>query len=347
MSPITKSGMCAVLAFSIMVLAAGCGDPKSSVFDPDRGKHKTAWMPGGHAAAASSGTSTNGNAIPATAACVECHGTDLTGGISGVSCTACHIGGPTAIHPATWVPIVLTHGPSVSNGTTTSAQCANQYCHGATLAGVDSSGPSCSHCHTWPFTPGSVVCGSCHDIPPAGTRYPNMAGRHGVHTAITGTSGTSCSPCHSGSDGASGTVMHYDTIIDIAFLAAYNAKTGAASYNATTLVCSNVSCHGGQQTPNWTSGGIDVNTQCTSCHTYGTSSQNPQYNSYYSGEHNKHVNQERIACSNCHDTTKLATVHFNDLNTAAMNQAAATLGNQIQSYSGGSCNPRCHGNETW
>ena len=35
--------------------------------------------------------------------------------------------------------------------------------------------------------------------------------------------------------------------------------------------------------------------------------------------------------SNCHDTTKLATVHFNDLNNTAMNQAAATLGNQIQS----------------
>jgi len=90
-----------------------------------------------------------------------------------------------------------------------------------------------------------------------------------------------------------------------------------------------------------------MSTPSASCHTYGTSSPNPQYNSFYSGEHNKHVNGEHIACINCHDTTKLATVHFNDLNTTAMNHAAATLGNQIQSYSGGSCNPRCHGNENW
>jgi len=74
-----------------------------------------------------------------------------------------------------------------------------------------------------------------------------------------------------------------------------------------------------------------MSTPSASCHTYGTSSPNPQYNSFYSGEHNKHVNGEHIACINCHDTTKLATVHFNDLNTTAMNHAAATLGNQIQS----------------
>ena len=238
----TGTGFAALIMLTIVALLTGCSDPNGqNYFNSDTGKHVEGWLPGQHAAAASSGTTSMGNAIPSTGRCAECHGTDLGGGISSVSCTACHLGGPTAIHPSTWVPIVLTHGPSVSTGTTTAAQCANQYCHGAALTGVADSGPSCSHCHTWPFTSGSVACGSCHDIPPAGTRYPNMAGRHAVHTAVTGTSATSCSPCHNGSDGASGTIMHYDNVIDVAFLPAYNARTGAANYNATSHTCSNVS----------------------------------------------------------------------------------------------------------
>lgn len=38
-----------------------------------------------------------------------------------------------------------------------------------------------------------------------------------------------------------------------------------------------------------------MSTPSASCHTYGTSSPNPQYNSFYSGEHNKHVKGEHIA----------------------------------------------------
>jgi hypothetical protein len=48
--------MCAVLAFTSMLLASGHGDPKSNVPDPDRGLHKTAWLPAQHAAAVTIGT---------------------------------------------------------------------------------------------------------------------------------------------------------------------------------------------------------------------------------------------------------------------------------------------------
>lgn len=341
-------------AFLVLLTLAACGDPNpDSTFDPDTGKHPAAWLPAQHATAASSGTTTLGTAIPALDPCTECHGADLTGGIATVSCTTCHLGGPASAHPTDWFPIVLTHGPSVSSGATTEDQCANQYCHGATLAGVTDSGPSCALCHTWPFTPGSIVCGSCHGLPPDGSRFPDVAGRHLVHTAFTGTTLSDCSICHSGSDGVSGSNLHYDLVVDVAILAAYDAKTGAAAYLSAGQTCSQVSCHGGQTTPNWQSGSIDVNSQCRTCHAYGTT----QYNSFSSGEHSKHVNGEGISCTECHDTTKLATVHFNDLDTPAMDQAPLSLRDALN-YTGtagapaaGTCTINCHGenhtNRSW
>lgn len=166
MSPITKSGICAVLACGILLLAAGCGDSKSNVFDPDRGQHKTAWLPGEHSLAVTIGTSSVGAPVYSTEQCAECHGVDLDGGISNVSCTSCHLGGPTAVHPAAWDPIYLSHGPSASaNGTDS---CSNQYCHGSTLAGVAESGPACTTCHSIPYDPSTVTCGACHSLPPNG-----------------------------------------------------------------------------------------------------------------------------------------------------------------------------------
>ena len=217
-------------------------------------------------------------------------------------------------------------------------------CHGTMLQGGISA-VGCfmnAACHA-----GVTSCGTCHGNPPSGTMYPNIAGGHAAHMSVS--IGLVCADCHTGA--GSGTALHMNYVADVALSTAmqttFKAKSGTVAYNAAAATCSKISCHGGIATPAWTSGTIDVNSQCTSCHTYGTSAQTPEYNSYYSGRHNKHVNQEGISCTDCHDTTKLATVHFNDLNTTAMTQAAQTLGNQIQSYSGGSCNPRCHGNESW
>jgi len=338
MSPITKSGMCAVLAFSILLLAAGCSDPKNDIFNIDTGKHKIAWLPGEHSLAVTIGTTSVGAPIYSTDNCIECHGTNLSGGISGVSCTSCHMGGPTAVHPLEWDPIYLSHGPSASaNGT---SPCSNQYCHGTTLTGVANSGPSCNKnigiggCHDIPYTSASVICGACHRIPPDGTKFPNLAGKHGKH-ATSNT--TSCNICHNGASSYVGD--HHNNVINFSFLPAYTPKTGgSSSYNAATNRCSNISCHGGQQTPSWYTGSIDVNTQCTSCHTYGTS----QWNSFGSGEHDKHVNDKGFACTECHDTSKLAPVHFNDLDTAAMNQAYLTI-NDALNYTGGQCTLTCHG----
>jgi predicted CxxxxCH...CXXCH cytochrome family protein len=139
--------------------------------------------------------------------------------------------------------------------------------------------------------------------------------------------------------------------VDVAFLGTtYNVKSGgSATYNVAGFSCSNISCHGGQTTPNWQSGTINVNTQCTACHAYGTT----QYNSYNSGQHYLHLidpnngPQPKLICTNCHDTTKLTTSHFTKLNTSVMEgPASATILNTVN-YNGTSCNPSCHGNETW
>jgi predicted CxxxxCH...CXXCH cytochrome family protein len=141
--------------------------------------------------------------------------------------------------------------------------------------------------------------------------------------------------------------LHINGVADVIIGTAYNAKSGAASFNAASEACANVSCHGGQTTPSWLTGTIDVNTQCTSCHALGTA----QYNSYNSGEHSLHVSM--FACTVCHDTTKLAVNHFTNLGTQAMEGPASATINSAVNYNGTSCNPSaggltgCHSSHDW
>jgi len=159
--------------------------------------------------------------------------------------------------------------------------------------------------------------------------YANIPGAHATHINLNRT-GTpiSCDTCHNGL--GTGTPNHYNLAKarvapgDVALLATYNAQTVPFSFDNTALSCSNVSCHGGQATPNWQTGAIDPNTQCTSCHIFGTT----QFNSYNSGEHQRHVVEEGLACMVCHNTTTLAVDHFTTLadNTISPTIAAATVG---------------------
>jgi len=141
----------------------------------------------------------------------------------------------------------------------------------------------------------------------------------------------------------------------VAFPATYGAQTGASSFdNSAALNCSNVSCHGGQAAPNWQTGALDVNTQCTNCHVSGTT----QFNSYNSGEHAFHVSffgGSATSCRLCHNTATLAVNHFTALATTAMEgPASATIGGTgtvVTTYVAGSCTPQggvgCHGTRDW
>jgi predicted CxxxxCH...CXXCH cytochrome family protein len=150
---------------------------------------------------------------------------------------------------------------------------------------------------------------------------------------------------------------------DAAFLATYFAKTGASSFdNGAALSCSNVSCHGGQATPNWQTGALVVNDQCTICHEFGTAPGTPQYNSPYSGKHN--INTPTFpgahqTCTFCHNTTALELNHFTTLadNTISPDVASATIGGEGTAIitwtqgtgSSGTCLAACHSStvRTW
>ena len=188
-----------------------------------------------------------------------------------------------------------------------------------------------------PSGPDYSDCTACHGQPPNGTAYPNEAGAHAVHQALAGV-GTDCSVCHSGA-------AHNGTI-DISIKSTYNAKSGTAGLNTDgTDTCVNVSCHGGKTTPDWFTGGLNVNTDCTSCHASGTS----QYNSYNSGKHGDHRSR---ACTACHNTSTLAVNHFSRLDTTTMEgPASSTIGGGSTSISSYNATTKvcvgCHGQASW
>jgi len=186
-------------------------------------------------------------------------------------------------------------------------------------------------------------CTACHGQPPAGSSYPNVAGAHAVHTTLPSVN-NNCGACHVGAG--------HNGIVDLGVVATYNAKSGAATFNSNNT-CANVSCHGGKITPVWQSGSIAVDTQCTSCHAAGSS----QYNSYYTGQHSRHINMG-YSCTICHNPSKLATGHFSNLATSSFEQdPASTIGagvTSVNSYApsasnpvSGTCSPKCHNAQNW
>lgn len=136
MSQIGKISPAAFMLMLLVSLLAGCGDENQpSTFDTNTGIHPTGWVPAGHVTAA----------LAVNRTCADCHGADLSGGISKVSCTQCHLGGVNSFHPAAWNTNILLHRDFVlANG---DSSCRNAACHGANLRGVPQSGPACTLCH--------------------------------------------------------------------------------------------------------------------------------------------------------------------------------------------------------
>lgn len=124
-----------ILAVTLAFSLSGCGDANNkAVFSPESG-HPSNWQTG-HKTAGKTNLES----------CFECHGEELDGGISKVSCTQCHLGSSENIHPLQWGSYAYArHSRYVlENGTTS---CANAACHGVDLLGVVNSGPSCATCH--------------------------------------------------------------------------------------------------------------------------------------------------------------------------------------------------------
>jgi len=238
-------------------------------------------------------------------------------------------------HPAGWLitghPAAAKADPSVC-----------EECHGEDFGGGISK-VACASCHTNGSPVTVTDCASCHGKPPSGTVAPNRAGAHNTvtgHFAAQVVLPDECNTCHNGA--GTGTTNHFNGIVDIQFLSAYSAKSGTAVHNADGT-CSEVSCHGGQTTPVWLTGSLNVATQCTSCHAFGTS----EFNSFSSGQHDFHVNIDGLACTDCHDTTKLVINHFTHLNTPAMEGPASATIYDAFGYNGVTCSPGCHEPRAW
>jgi hypothetical protein len=195
--------------------------------------------------------------------CAECHGDDYGGGISRVSCTQCHLGGVSAVHPSSWgtgSQIDLYHGPyAQTNGTTA---CANTYCHGTTLIGVAGSGPSCTSCHLGGPT-------SVHDA----TFSQNTGTTHAPYTVANGTSACANASCHGTTlsgvtgSGPSCTSCHLGTPTSVHptdWGAAILTKHGLYVVDhGSTGACANANCHGINL-----QGVAGSGPSCRSCHSF-------------------------------------------------------------------------------
>jgi predicted CxxxxCH...CXXCH cytochrome family protein len=218
---------------------------------------------------------------------------------------------PGEVHPQGWIVDHADKARDDVEGCKT--------CHGLDLSGSGEA-VSCFSCHTAGSPLVLTNCASCHGTPPNGTARPNRDEAHTPHKALPDFPGQDdCSACHQGA--GAGTERHFDSTepADVIVRSDYNAKTGAASYDVEAMSCSGVSCHGGQQTPSWFEGALDVREDCRSCHELGTAPLTPQLNSYYSGQHAFHAGTLGLGCTICHSPLVLGRTgepnHFSGLET--------------------------------
>jgi len=131
-----------------------------------------------------------------TSSCTACHGTDLSGGESNVSCTSCHDYYP---HKKQWTEISTAgfHGEFIRGEKWSMAKC--QKCHGADYRGGET-GVSCYKCHT--EDGGPEACNVCHGskdnfAPPKDLsnhidKTAMGVGAHQLHMSLF----KSCALCH-------------------------------------------------------------------------------------------------------------------------------------------------------
>lgn len=194
--------------FGLMLFAA-CGsstpnDNAGAVFDAETGSHEAGWLLD-HKESAQADQSV----------CTECHGAELNGGISGVSCTSCHMDGVSSAHPSAWSSPSASHRDYILLYPGNLVACSNASCHGANFAGVSGSGPSCTECHSQAY----YDCTSCHGQPPA-------TGKHSFHVKDQN---KACVECHQLTS-----ALHDNGVVNL---------VSSITYSFTSYSCS-PSCHG-------------------------------------------------------------------------------------------------------
>ena len=269
---------------------------------------------------------TFGNTTIATANGVGVHASHVLGARSRpVQCNACHTVPGTQVHKtgvATAGAVVLANlsiTGGIANATYAGAggTCSNTYCHGNLGGGVGAANVT----PTWK-TSATLVCNSCHGMPPATT----STGR--VHP-----SRTDCGSCHTGYTSTS--------------VSALNHVNGAVEY--ATQTCT--TCHGDSSRTGLDIDGIAFSSappaDSSGLLTGGTKI----------GAHAKHLltgaaggpsYSKQVACGECHSAAiPVNPLHADGQPNVAFGTLARTGGITTTSFTGSTCsNTYCHGNFT-
>jgi hypothetical protein len=173
----TRTGI--ALICGALLTAALCGCSSSNPAAPTlnaNGEHPATWYTD-HRAAYQERASQ----------CYQCHGTDLKGGISKVSCysadrngRSCHANGPSN-HPAGW-NLPANHGVHAK----------------ALVSGADGFS-ACQACHGTLFTGGTsgTSCFGCHGVSAPHPAKPWRGGTY-THTSTDSSNAATCALCHTG-----------------------------------------------------------------------------------------------------------------------------------------------------
>lgn len=210
----------------------------------------------------------------------------------------------------------------------------------------------CNACHGT----GPEICVYCHGgldnqtgAPPYGLDGESLAmepavGSHTTHVEGSYISdGVECDDCHLVPESIA-SPGHYDSGF-VAELTWSTLSGDQSVWNRDSLSCALSYCHGNfaggyaDNTPIWTAPGQAA---CGSCHDVGSDPES------LGGEHEEHVSEEGMACSQCHSTTVDAVnniigraIHVNGINEVSFSSGNGT-------YSGGTCwQTSCHGSWVW
>lgn len=361
---------------AVMLISCAKANDTSANIDVRTGKHLSGWL-----------VATNGGAHPAvfladSGVCHECHGTDLKGGISTVSCFSasrnginCHAGGPSS-HPAGWVAAGF-HGAAAKaadggitvsgqfSTTSSLAKCAQ--CHGTAYDGgiIQKSCLNTAGCHgtggaphparPWFSTSGGVThtttdtvnagqCAVCHTNGAHSTRIPNTGD-------ATGSSG-----CFNN------TLCHGAKVGGHAFPNPGSVHRVAANGSG----CLNSSCHALGSAASSYPATAGTPPDCRSCHIGANPGTNPQCSDCHGsaatglpngasfpnrlGRHNTGFHPN-YPCTACHPFTSGDSRHgwSNRQKSSAAQVKVVTTGTGIRNWNAvtKSCTPTCHGTETW
>lgn len=351
----------ATLILLIFLLAmTGCGDSSSSA-PIDSQAHSATWIATHPAAALAAADFAN---------CVSCHGTDLRGNATVVSCYSCHSFNttpPFVVHPASWTNVYSDHRHYAADNGFTSCK----PCHGADLTG-SAAAPSC-------FS-SSFNSQACHASGPQTVSHP-LDGSYlngAVHGPDAEQDLTVCQACH-GELGGPGSNPRFDIGIDsvtgtgcegchganLAHPDTWGADPSATFHNqaghianACTL-CHGVAldgvggvgpscfnCHGANP--------ADYPTGCLSCHGQPPNGQDPVGNTSPNrqGQHNRagHTiyisNTPSQTCQRCHFGAGSGTAgHFDTTNPADVVFDHPDASDTISAVSDGTnttCTGVCH-----